>query len=311
MFTSLAYTQTGSNPFEIKFRLGKEDKTIIKVNTQSFSNPDSIAGSSGVGGVVAKAISSPNDSTSKIKNTVLNPFDVDHIPLKKSLLKTNKENLNKQLETTKNSNSFLFWFLLIAAALLAIALNIRLQIISLITKSIFNENLLKLFHREESGKNSLGLGLLYIIFALNGGAFIYLLLKHFGGPQGILIYLSLIGLIAVFFLLKHLGLWLIGDIFIVQKQTSLYSFAIMNNNLFLGIILLPINLIIAFGPTLLGIYFIYITIGVVLLLLSFQYIRGLFIVSEYLIDGLFQIIVYLCAFELIPVIVLVKTLFIS
>lgn len=140
-FISGIYAQN-TNPFEIRSRLDSVaalpvDQTIESLNDTPVSNDESIL--------------IFNDSLS---SESANPFDVDHLPLRKSKLDAEKAKAagTQNSNTVKEqSNNFLFWILLLAAALLAIVININVSFIKLIFRSLVNMNLFKLFHREEGG----------------------------------------------------------------------------------------------------------------------------------------------------------------
>ncbi len=298
--TFFALGQSRVNPFEVKQRLKAlpVESTIIQTASDTLIQDSIKVDSTMVG-----------DSLNMSKgNPIANPFEVDHVPIIKSSIATRTEKLRTQTETTQTSNGFLFWFLLFSCALLAIVINIKAKALGFITKSIYNENMLKLFQREESTKISTYLIILYLIFVINISVFLYLVSAWFGGPRGILILIYIIlGVIGVY-VLRHLGLKALGIVFSLSKNTELYSFTVMIFNHFVGIILIPINLFLAFGPngvqeSILWIAGIF--IGILLMLRTF---RGIFIVSEHFSDRMFQIFVYLCAFEIAPVMFLLKTI---
>jgi hypothetical protein len=138
--------------------------------------------------------------------------------------------------------------------------------------------------------------------------FAYLLFTQYGGPKGIFIYLYiLVGTIGLY-IIRHFSLMVFGIIFSLSKNTQLYSFAIMIFNHFAGIILIPLNFLLAFGPHEIKEIILWISIAILVILLFLRTIRGIFIVSEHLTDRFFQIIVYLCAFEIAPMLIFIKTL---
>lgn len=168
--------------------------------------------------------------------------------------------------------------------------------------------MLKLFQREESMKFSPYLFLLYLIYCINLAAFVYLTSDFFGGPRGILIFIyALIGIIGIY-LVRHVSLNLLGDIFSLTKNTQLYGFSIMIFNQFAGLVLIPLNFLLAFGPSGIKEIILWSTIIILCILLLLRTVRGIFIVSEYLTDRFFQIFIYLCAFEIAPMMVFVKTI---
>jgi len=304
LFLSLGIimAQVRSNPFEVKQRLSTIPETEKQV--QIPSTPDTVANDiKGTDPASAEESSIPNTSS----NEELNPFEVDHLPLRKNISANRTQNLKGQVESTEVSNAFLFWFLLLSCALLAVILNTRAKSIALISKSILNENILKLFYREESTRVSLYLLVLYFIFAINLAVLIYLVSVHFSGPKGILVFVgTLVGVIVVY-TIRHIFLSVFGSIFGIAKNTQLYSFAILVFNIFLGLCLLPLNFILAFGPEGFQVVILWFSVVLVVIMLLLRTFRGVFIVSEYLIDRLFQIFIYLCAFEIAPMLILIKS----
>jgi hypothetical protein len=260
-----------------------------------------------------KVFSTPNDTLSNVGTSgtnieIVNPFDVDHVPIRKSAIAKRTEKLQSQAEGTQSSNGFLFWFLLFSCAVLAVVINIKGKALGLLSRSIFNENMLKLFQREESTRFSPYLFLLYLIYCINLAVFIYLASSFFGGPKGIIIFVYiLVGVIGVY-LVRHFSLNLLGNIFSLNKNTQLYGFSIMIFNEFAGLVLIPFNFLLAFGPSEIKEIILWSTIVILCILLLLRTFRGIFIVSEYLTNRFFQIFIYLCAFEIAPMLIFIKTI---
>ncbi|MFZ1749355.1 MAG: DUF4271 domain-containing protein [Saprospiraceae bacterium] len=296
--------QARNNPFEVKQRLN--DLSSPKNGDTTSLNIIDEAEATNVDNIDQNNISGDSVIAVKSVTKTKNPFEVEHLPIRKSqptLTIDGSESTKEPL----GSNSFLFWFLLLSCALLAIVLNIKSRAIGLLSRSLLNENLLKLFQREESTGLSMYLVLLYFIFFLNISVFIYLINKYFDGATGVMMYIYILAGVIGIYLIKHVGLSIIGSVFLVSKNTDLYSFAIMVFNHFAGLGLIIINFLFAFGPEgyskimlCSGLVFI----GILVLLRTF---RGIFIASEFLTDRIFQIFIYLCAFEIAPLIILIRT----
>ncbi len=122
----------------------------------------------------------------------------------------------------------------------------------------------------------------------------------------IFIYI-LLGVIGLYFV-RHISLSVFGNIFSLSKNTELYSFSIMIFNQFAGMILIPVNFLFAFGPNSVSEIMLWGGVAILTILLLLRTFRGVFIVSEYLSDRLFQIIIYLCAFEIAPMVIFIKTI---
>ena len=111
--------------------------------------------------------------------------------------------------------------------------------------------------------------------------------------------------IAVFVLIKVLLERLIGSLFEIDKLTDLYLFQKITYKNYLGILLLPINalLLFAFEPTLDIIY------GIIILLLIINIIGLISSLKSHqslIKNNLFYFILYLCALEIAPYIILYK-----
>ena len=111
--------------------------------------------------------------------------------------------------------------------------------------------------------------------------------------------------IAIFVLIKVLLERLIGSLFEIDKLTDLYLFQKITYKNYLGILLLPINalLLFTFQPTLNIIY------GIIILLLSINVIGLISSLKSHqslIKNNLFYFILYLCALEIAPYIILYK-----
>jgi len=326
---SLGYSQEGTNPFEIQSRLDsvyQSDQSEESSSVNIFDverNDDRIVTSSEL-----QAANSTTEESSiipevgevdirideKTETEVLtNPFDVSHIPIRKSKLKKEADAFKTSIKKTggsksKDSNAFLFWLCLLTGFILAIVINTQRGAITKIAKAITNENMLKLNHREEKKGVNGHYILLYFSFIVNAAIFAYLILYHKFDQSGWYTFqLCFFGILLIY-VAKHIFLSIISSGFPIQKEVSLYGFTIQSFNLFTGIVLIPLNLIIAFGPEKIAVSLIYLTliiIGILLLLRSF---RGFLIASRWISGNLFHFFLYLCAFEILPILLLIKVI---
>ena len=116
--------------------------------------------------------------------------------------------------------------------------------------------------------------------------------------------------VSIFFLLLYLGkyicLQMVGFIFNVNDLISTYIFVVFLINKVLGILLIPFILILAFSSP------VYYTIAIVgaailtLLLFLYRYLFSLTSVRNKLHISSFHFFLYLCAFEILPLIILYK-----
>lgn len=241
-----------------------------------------------------------------------NPFEVSHVPYRKSELKgQTKASQAKERSTSliaqnagQSSNTFLFWFTLFSLLLLAIVMNVQRSAVGRIFRSISNENILKLSKREEKNGTTGHFLMLYVIYFINMATLVYLVLDRYSNISGMYYWSLILGALVLIYLVRHTAMSALGYIFAISKDTSLYSFTILSFNLALGLILIPINLIIAYSPDNISSAFIYIALGIAILLLVIRVFRGVLLAANYIGNNLFQFFIYLCGFEIAPVLVL-------
>ena len=208
------FSQQRNNPFEIKQRLHnlpKNDTAVAKIDV-SPSLPDNK-------NIGESSITDINNTPGTSPSKMVNPFEVDHVPIRRTSGNMLKDNFNEQNKRKQNSNGVLLGFLLLTCALLAIVINIKSKALSIISKSIVNENMFKLLYREESTKFSPYLIFLFVIFCVNLAVFIFLISKYFGGISNIISFYFILGIVFLIYLIKHFSLFLLGNVFVLSKYT--------------------------------------------------------------------------------------------
>jgi hypothetical protein len=307
MTTSVVFGQQRYNPFEIRQRVEKVS------NAPALQNADTLLKAPDTIRTTLPIVQSATDTTQRETDTARlvhsnNPFEVDHKPVRVSSLEKRREELKTNISGTKSSNAFLFWFLLVSCGLLAITLMNSTSKISYLPQTLYNENILKLVQREESTRTSSWLVFLYIIFWINVSVYAYLVIAHYGGPKGINVFGIILAIALAVYSIRHAGLYLVGNLFNVSKNADLYNFTIRVFNAFTGIMLIPTNFIIAYSPDVFKSSMIITSFVFIGILLILRWIRGLFIVSEFMVSRLFQLFVYLCAIEIAPLLIGIKFL---
>jgi len=84
-----------------------------------------------------------------------------------------------------------------------------------------------------------------------------------------------------------------------------YSFIITTINLIVGLILIPINLIIAFGPEFLVNKTIIFGLVIVALTYLLRWLRGFLNSLRIIIGDSFHFLLYLCTCEIVPVMIII------
>lgn len=240
----------------------------------------------------------------KVEN-LENPFDIDPTPYV-----TQGKNSSKATKTQISapkiqlSNKWPLWCIVISLFILAITINLRRKTFTNMYRAIANDNYLKLLQREENNGNSFFFYLLYLIFVINAGLFIYLSISRIQEGVIPLTLLYIFGGILLIYAIRHLVLYVIGAIFPLRKEASLYSFLILILNSQVGILLLIVNAFLAFSPF--SSLFMYIGLICLVGFYIWRTILGLFMMLGNQRMGIFHFFIYLCTCEIAPNLIIWK-----
>lgn len=212
-------------------------------------------------------------------------------------------------EETVVSGRFRFSLVLAILALLTLGVSLFRSIIQKAYRSFLNDNFLNQMHREQIGLIAWPYMVLYLVFFIQLGSFIYLsgLERGWFEDQDHWQNLGLvIAGVAGLIILKHLALIVIGNLYPIGKETGQYSFSIVIFGIIAGLVLTPFNLLLAYGPE--SIRPILVLSGLIMLLLIYLYrsIRGVLIGGRFIAQHQFHFLLYICTIEIAPILWLFK-----
>ncbi len=165
--------------------------------------------------------------------------------------------------------------------------------------------------REQVLQSPLPSLMLNILFVITGGLYIAYLIRFYELAQNTdfwLLFIDAVAILSLLYLCKFLFLKFSGWIFKISRATDMYIFIIFLTNKIMGIFLLPFLLILSFsGPIWreISITASLIMIGILLayrFIVSFNPVR-----KEIKVRGI-HFLLYLCAFELAPLLLIYKVL---
>ncbi len=285
----LAIAQESTNPFEMEYRLPESalptvsEETATVVAEQDTGNPFDIYRVRG--NAEKKRIDITNNITPPKK--VLKPAKVSDEAFQKS---------------------FQFWLLLGMFFALGALVSVFRNTVINIYRAFLNGNYLKLLHRQNVKGSLVPYILLYGLYFLSMGTFIFLTANHFGENKyfNTTYWLGAVLAVAGIYALKHFVLYFIGRVFPVAKEMGQYSFTVMVFSILLGIFLVPITAILMNSGAPMASFVIYTTIGIMVVVLLFRILRSLFLASKYISFHKFHFFMYLCTVEIAPVLILLK-----
>lgn len=183
--------------------------------------------------------------------------------------------------------------------------------LSTVTLAFFSNQVLGRVNKEDTLFNSWPFVFLYLLFVLTLGLYFYLSAKYFGisySVSGFELFLFLSFSVFVLFTLKIIVLRIVGFLFDISRLVRDYVSVLYLSYFNAAILFLPI--VIAFSLTSHRFSGVYSYLGLIILVLIFilQFLRAAEnILSNYKFPKVY-LIIYLCALEFCPLIILFKAL---
>ena len=153
--------------------------------------------------------------------------------------------------------------------------------------------------------------LLNILFVISAGLYACFLLHYSRWGAGVnfwVLYLYCMGLLAAIYLVKFVVLKFIGWVFSISRATDIYIFVVFLVNKMLGIFLLPFLIVIIFSGQEGREVFITISLAMVFVLWTYRVLASYRPVRNEIKLTPFYFILYLCAFEIAPLLLIYKVL---
>lgn len=207
---------------------------------------------------------------------------------------------------------FLFYALVGLILLVAIIKQLFPKYFSSLFRLLFEASFRQKQRREQLMQETLPSLLMNILFILSGGLFAALIAHYYGWLKISFWWLALysITILALVYMFKYLVIQFTGWVFNAKEPASTYSFIVFLINKMIGVALVPLLLLLAFSNGHIWDITITLAAGVVVLLLLFRYIISLRIIRGALNVNPFHFFIYLCAVELMPILIIYKVLFI-
>lgn len=166
--------------------------------------------------------------------------------------------------------------------------------------------------REQLAQAALPSLLLNLFFVFSGGAYMALLISFYNvlDVSFWLLFLNSSLLLLILYVGKYLFMTFAGWVFQIKQAADTYAFVVLLINKILGVLLLPFILVIAFSRQQIIPYAITISLLLIGLLFVYRYFISLGTVRREVKASVFHFLFYVCAFEVIPLLLIYKTLII-
>jgi hypothetical protein len=204
-----------------------------------------------------------------------------------------------------------FWLTITLLVSLTFLLTLFRHASVLAFAGFFNDNQFFYAYREQQGRGILPYIALYALFPVGLGSFIffaaqYYSLQFLSSPLAELS--ACIALTTGAILLKHGALATMSALYPAQQEISRYNFLMVVFGVVTGLLLVPVNILLAFGPEHLHDWLVPGTAAAIGLIYLFRFLRGVVIANKFLLFHRFHFLLYICTVEIAPVLNFVKLL---
>lgn len=316
-----------SNPYELRFRLEMTDAETdsqaipdVESDTQEFDQADMAELDTTTAMVPDDHPASEQINVNEPLNEEVDsesaPIDEGEMEDMNPFYRQGDSSVDEESEVVSNAvksvgekqaprkSLFIFLTMVMSAIMTMLTLTANKQIVNNVVSAVRNDNYLNLLYREQRRTGSMKYVLLYTVFGLNLGLFIYLILTRFYGHVDLSLSLCIV-IVLVVYGLRHFVMRYLGYIYPFDKEVGQFSFTIIIFNILLGLLLLPIDIFVAFSPPFIAKIAAYTGIALISLIFIFRQLRGLFISSRLLVSNQFYFFLYLCAVEITPWLLLI------
>jgi Domain of unknown function (DUF4271) len=241
-----------------------------------------------------------------------NPFDIlrgESATAGNPSAQNNVPSAPSLLDKETYSRNFIFWVFLVVLILMAFIVAGGRSAIRTAYQAITSDNALRQIYKEPMGWGSFGYLSLYFMFWINTGIFTFLLMSYYKmkppfGQFGT--FMACVAGVSGLIVLKHTVLYLVAKVFPIEKEVRTYNFIIMTVGIILGLILMPINIFVAYSDPNYSFAFVYLGIAMIVLAYLVRSLRSLPLAAPFLIDNRFHFLLYLCTVEIAPLLVISK-----
>ena len=178
-----------------------------------------------------------------------------------------------------------------------------------LVRAFFNPTLSQRQLREQLSQTPFPALLLNVFFTLSSGLYLFVILRHarYITVRNPLVLIPVfMGLFMVIYVVKYAFLRFTGWLFNYPEVTGGYVFTLYMVNKMLGVALLPFILVVAFADPDVATVAINISVVLIILLFAYRYVRSYALVKNQIFFNKFQFFIYLCGFEIAPVLIIGK-----
>ncbi|MBS1527784.1 MAG: DUF4271 domain-containing protein [Bacteroidetes bacterium] len=221
---------------------------------------------------------------------------------------------NSYLEEGKLRQTRDPWIIIIIAALLlytAVMHNIMGKDFESIWQSFYSRRMLSQVSKEDGFISSWTFLALFLLFGFTFGLFLYQLAAYYHvyySISGFQLFISLSLIILILFAVKFLIVRLLGFVFNIGKLVGEYLSVLFLTYINISFVFLPVALCFSLLSSRYIPYVLTAALIMAVIIFIWQYLRSSVNIISNILFYKFYLIVYLCALEICPVLILIKAL---
>ncbi|HEY9002306.1 MAG TPA: DUF4271 domain-containing protein [Mucilaginibacter sp.] len=178
-------------------------------------------------------------------------------------------------------------------------------------QSFYSKRVLSQAGKEDSIINAWTFIALFLLFGLIFGLFLYQLAQYKGvyySINGVRLFVSFSGIILAALAIKFLIVKFLGFVFNINKLVTEYLSTLYLTYFNIGFVFLPVTVCFCLLAAELISYILWIALVLAIVIFIWQYLRSSVEMVSNILFHKFYLIVYLCALEICPILILIKAL---
>lgn len=224
------------------------------------------------------------------------------------------ENQATQLTRSVSDHTWVFFILLLLVSLFIYGRNNYSKSFQKLISAAFNENSIKEILRDQHLLVKRAIIIFNLIFILSIGLVLYHLIKYYDinfENLGMVRYGIIISILAALYFIQYGALKIFAFIFKLNEVIDEYIVNLIVVNGLLGIFCIPLSILMEYASKEYLSLIIKITCCVLLVILSYRYLRGFYLARRYIVFYRVYFFLYLCTFEIFPWLFLYKIFILS
>jgi hypothetical protein len=178
-------------------------------------------------------------------------------------------------------------------------------------KAYFNINLSQQLFREQENMISFSMLVQIINYFFSATVTIYLIIDYYfniDNAVSLKIASIIFLLVSIIYFIKYSGYKILSEVFPFSEEIDLFRFNFFLNQRLIGIVVIPFVYAAAYSLQPFRFYFLGAIISFFVLSVLFRSYKGIVIGMAYLQKHTFHFLLYICTFEIVPVLILIKWL---